>query len=109
MVAVIDWPSRIDFANAIAHPAHFLSDPELRGGAVAVGKLGLPLNWAGQYATVFQLGVPPPTGSGPPRQYAIRCFAVAVQDHQQRYAALQQRLDEVGSLDCLSGFEYQAR
>jgi hypothetical protein len=67
-----------DYATAIAHPQQFLGDAELQSAQVALKPLGMPLNWCGANAVVFQLH-----RNG--MIWAVRCFTRSLRDQRERY------------------------
>ncbi len=83
------WPSITDFTNAVQNPQIcFAGNPELAQAEIASGRLGQPLVWSGQFASVYQARL----GN---RAVAVRCFTHEVRDQQKRYGLLHDFLDAV--------------
>jgi hypothetical protein len=82
------WPLAIDYSSAIQNPSSCFADPELRQGQAAMSEmLGLPLAYAGNFASVFKMLCP---GE---QAWAVKCFTRHVADLQARYALVSQHLE----------------
>lgn len=72
------WPTLSDYQSAIQNPAICFKDPDLKGGIVENGPLGIPRPISGQFVVVFKV-------SKDNRTYATRCFQSNVTDLFERY------------------------
>jgi hypothetical protein len=79
------WPTPQDYNEAIQNPATSFEDDELRRGAAARNKLGIPKPITGNFATVYQVR----TG---PSVHAVRCFLRNVPDQRDRYELISRHL-----------------
>ena len=68
-------PTTTQYTLAIQNLSATAGDPELRDGQAAVNRMGLPLQYSGNFAVVYQIRCPR-TG----KTRAVKCF-------HQRYAA----------------------
>jgi hypothetical protein len=79
------WPQTVDFNSAIQNPECF-RDPDLRAGRAADGMIpGIPLSYAGNFATVYKV-------EGPGGAWAVKCFTRKVQNLTQRYKEISAHL-----------------
>ena len=79
------WPSITDFSDAIQNPERCFETPDLRSGTVALSRMGTPLVYSGNFASVYKVDV----GRGPDKKsVAVRCFNRQVEDQAQRYDSL---------------------
>ncbi len=67
-------PSNTEYSQAIQNLRVTTRDEELRAGQVAVDPMGLPLQYAGNFAVVFQVHCPQ-TGN----DWAVKCFTKDVE------------------------------
>ncbi len=82
------WPRATDYSAAIQNPSSCFHDPELsRGQAASDLLMGLPLMYAGNFASVFKLTCP---GE---QVWAVKCFTRQVADLQERYQRISDHLD----------------
>ena len=75
----MNWPSPMDFNQAVQTPALAFSDPDLKAGKVVVGPTGLPLPRSGNFADVYQVR------GADGREWAVKCFTRAVTGLDTRY------------------------
>ncbi len=94
-------PEASSYRATALNPHLCFADPELKQGQVAKNKLGLALVWSGQAAIVFRLQTPEGIR-------AVRCFTSHISDQQERYAKLNQHVQE-RYVPTLVDFEYQAK
>ncbi len=88
-----------DYRAAVANPKICFRDPELQNSKIATNKMGLPMCWSGQFASVYRAQ----TASG---DYAIRCFTWRIVDQQERYEKLAAYI-KGKSFVALAEFDYQ--
>ena len=82
------WPRATDYTAAIQNPSSCFDDPVLsRGEAASDMIMGLPLMYAGNFASVFKLACP----GG--QVWAVKCFTRQVADLQERYRQISDHLD----------------
>lgn len=93
------WPISQDYNEAIQNPATSFADPDLRGGEVAVGPLGLPLPRSGNFADVYQFT---DRHGG---KWAIKCFTRHVPGLQERYTKIDAHLRQA-KLPFSVGFQF---
>ncbi len=94
-------PEAGSYRATALNPHLCFADPELKRGHIAKNKLGLALVWSGQCAIVFRLQTPEGVR-------AVRCFTSHISDQQERYAKLNQHVQE-RYVPTLVDFEYQAK
>ena len=82
----MSWPQSIDYSAAVQNPAWGFADPDLKGGQAAAGPLGLPLTYAGNFASVYRVDCP---GGD---SWAVKCFTREAPDRQERYQRISQHL-----------------
>jgi formylglycine-generating enzyme required for sulfatase activity len=82
----MSWPLSQDYNEAIQSPGRNFSDPDLRGGEVAVNALGLPQPCSGNFADVYEVRCP----DG--QRWAVKCFTREVAGLHQRYEAISNHL-----------------
>jgi len=80
------WPTSQDYNEAVQGAAACLSDPELKGGSVAVNAIGLPVPRSGNFADVYQFH------GADGRMWAVKCFTRHVEGLQERYARINEYL-----------------
>ena len=96
------WPLSQDYNEAIQSAATAFADPELKGCEAVAGPTGLPLPRSGNFADVYQYKGADGT------TWAVKCFTRQVPGLQERYARIDQHLEEAG-LPFTVGFEFQER
>ena len=74
------WPTPTDYRHAIQNPDSALNDEELRHGEVNCNSRGLPMLWAGNFASVYRIHCPA-TG----KTWALKCFNREDSARQERY------------------------
>lgn len=84
----MSWPTPQDYNEAIQNPSLAFRDPELHTGRPELNPLGLPRPISGAFATVYKLQCPQ-------RTWAVRCFLRSFDDHERRYAAINDHLSKV--------------
>ncbi len=90
MTASKDWPTHLDFRDALGNTLVCFRDPDLTGGEVRKNKLGFPLGFTGGFASVYRI-----EKGG--RQWAVRCFTSPLPpDAAERYAAISAHLQSAG-------------
>jgi serine/threonine protein kinase len=94
-------PTAAEYNQAIQNLHVTARDEELKGGEPALSPLGLPLEYAGGFAVVYQVRCPK-TG----KTWAVKCFTKEVEHRRERYDAISQHLRRV-QLPFMVGFEYQ--
>ncbi|NUU24393.1 MAG: hypothetical protein HOV68_23255, partial [Streptomycetaceae bacterium] len=101
------YPTGATYAEALQNTALCFADPELRGGRVAVTRLGLPRPISGAFASVFTVT------SADGGKFAVKCFTREVPDQAERYREISARLaelDDAGlSQPWKMSFEYLTR
>jgi len=86
MTAAKDWPTHLDFRDALNNPSICFDDPDLKGGDVRRDPLGFPRAATGGFASVYRV-----EKGG--RGWAVRCFTSPIPgDAATRYAALSKQL-----------------
>jgi hypothetical protein len=93
------WPTPSDYRNAVQNPENCFADGVLRSTVAATDRLGLPRTISGNFATVFQLTVGEVS-------FAVRCFASAVSNHEERYATASSYVSSLRTSAPLIDFEY---
>ena len=82
------WPRATDYTAALQNPSSCFADPELaRGEAASDMLMGLPLMYAGNFASVFKMTCP----GG--QVWAVKCFTRQVADLRDRYRQISDHLD----------------
>jgi hypothetical protein len=94
-------PTATEYNQAIQNLHVTATDEELKGGEPALNPLGLPLEYAGGFAVVYQVRCPK-TG----KTWAVKCFTKEVDHRRERYEAISQHLRQV-RLPFMVDFEYQ--
>ena len=94
------WPGLNDFQEALQQPQRAFQDVDLQSGTVTQNRLGLPMSWSGNFATVFKV-------TANSRDYAIRCFTHNPIGMTQRYEAIARHLNTNGWPNSFIDFEYQ--
>jgi hypothetical protein len=83
------WPQTVDYNAAIQNPADCFRDPDLMRGEAAEGMIpGIPLSFAGSFATVYKVqraGSPP---------WAVKCFTRQVSNLHTRYKQISDHLQQ---------------
>jgi hypothetical protein len=83
------WPQTVDYNAAIQDPGRCFQDQDLARGSAAEGMMaGIPLSFAGSFATVYK--VTGPDG----RPWAVKCFTRKVDNLQLRYQRIAEHLEE---------------
>ena len=86
MVAAKDWPTHLDFRDALGNTAVCFDDADLKGGKIPTNALGFLRASTGGFASVYQV-----EKAG--RRWAVRCFTSPLHsDVAQRYSAISQHL-----------------
>jgi WD40 repeat protein len=80
------WPLSQDYNEAVQSPRASFSDPDLKGGEVVVGPMGLPLPRSGNFADVYQLR------GADGRMWAVKCFTRPVAGLGERYSRIDEHL-----------------
>lgn len=92
----LHWPDAVAYREAIQNPQASLAPPELRHGAVAQDRRGLPIAYTGRFAVVFR--VVDTEGF----QWAVRCFTAPPQDQviprTDRYRLIASHASELGDI-----------
>lgn len=94
-----NWPTTVQFSEAIQHPGTCFTEPQLAGGQVVTNSMGLPAVYSGNFACVYQVKRPDQQES------AVRCFTREVGDQKTRYGHLSDHLNDV-ILDSFVNFQY---
>jgi len=94
-------PSPSDYQETIQNPTTAFADSELRHGAVAVNRLGLPRVASGNFNSVYEMRC----GS---QRIAVRCMLRNFSDQQRRYDLVSRHLEGL-SLPSLVEFSYLAQ
>jgi hypothetical protein len=97
----VSYPTPSDYQDALQAPASAFADPELQAATPRTNVLGLPQPITGAFAAVF----PMTTEQG--ATVAVKGFLQAVEDQQERYAAIADHL-QAADLDATIAFDYQA-
>jgi hypothetical protein len=95
---VIDWPSPLDFHEAVQNPSTCFADKYLRNGQTYVDSMGMPRVSSGAFASVYRIRCQD-------RDRAVRCFLNPVKDQKFRYEILANALD-VDELPWTVEFDY---
>jgi hypothetical protein len=95
------WPTGQEYSEAVQNPRQAFENPELRGGRIEVGHLGLPRPRSGSFAVVYRIDC----GM---RSWAVKCFTREVVDQQRRYADISAHLQR-SAVPYTVAFEYLAR
>ncbi len=86
MVAGKDWPTHLDFQEALENTIVCFDDPGLKGGSIPRNALGFLRVSTGGFASVYQVE------SGG-KKWAVRCFTSPIQvDTAKRYEAISAHL-----------------
>jgi serine/threonine protein kinase len=96
-------PTATDYSQAIQNLRVTAGDEELKAGEPLADAMGLPLQYTGNFAVVFQVRCPQTQ-----RTWAVKCFTKEVDRRGERYEAISQHLRRV-QLPFMVGFEYQER
>ncbi len=96
------WPLSQDYNEAVQSPATSFFDPDLKGGEVVPGPMGLPLPRSGNFADVYQM-----RGAGG-TMWAVKLFTRQVQGLQERYLKIDAVLRQA-KLPFTVGFEFQEK
>ena len=96
------WPSPGEFRSAVQTPNFCFEHLDLRLGDVRTTLSGIPANWAGNFACVFQVS------RSTSRKFAVRCFTREVGDQRDRYGQLAGFLKD-NKPESFVGFEYLDR
>lgn len=91
MVDVISYPTGLQYQEALYNTGLAFSDPELRGGAPVLDRLGMPKAISGNFASVFIVD-----GTGG-RRWAVKCFTRHVPDQALRYERVSKALRGISS------------
>jgi hypothetical protein len=84
----MSWPQTVDYNSAIQNPLACFADADLARGQPADGMMpGIPLSYAGNFATVYKMV----DSSGTAR--AVKCFTRKVENLQQRYKEISEHLN----------------
>lgn len=100
-----DWPTQIEYQDAVARPASAFSDRTLQAGTPAdLLPFGLPRPITGQFANVYALNCPGPL------TLAVRLFLSPSPDRAARYAVLRAHVTSLPPerRQALVRFAYQA-
>src|SRR5688500_16085684 len=81
------WPEPAQFNEAVQNLATTMSDRELQGGHAELGRLGMPMPYAGNFADVYKVHCPA-TGN----TWAVKFFKREVHDLRERYRAISAQL-----------------
>src|SRR5262249_48353209 len=95
------WPLSQDYNEAVQAPKASFADPDLKGGQVVPGPIGLPLPRSGNFADVYQ--VTGPDG----RAWAVKCFTRSVAGLRERYQKIDDHL-RTARLPFTVGFQFLA-
>jgi len=95
----INWPSPLEYNEAVQNPLVTFTDPDLQRGEPELNQLGLPKPATGNFATVYKMIC----SQG---NWAVRCFLKSAYDQELRYSRIAQHLEK-SKLSCAVGFEYQ--
>ena len=98
----MNWPSQINYNDAVANPSVCFSDEDLKHGSVLLDKLGLPSVYAGGFANVYRLT------AKDGHKWAVRFFLLHHEDSQERYSAISSFLQKE-RLPFMVDFTYQPR
>ncbi len=74
------WPTASDYFEAVQNPDASFRDDELRQAEAVRNDQGLPVLYAGNFASVFQM-----TLAGTGRSFAVKCFTRKSARRQERY------------------------
>ncbi len=96
----MNWPSPIDFRDALQNPTQSLRDRQLQVCRPEKNALGVPKPRSGGFASVYKLV----NGS---TATAVRVFHYPNEEREQRYQAVAEHL-RPRRPKCLVGFNYQA-
>jgi serine/threonine protein kinase len=94
-------PTATEYNQAIQNLHVTAADQELKAGEPALNPLGLPLEYSGGFAVVYQVRCPK-TG----KTWAVKCFTKEVEHRHERYDAISRHLRQA-RLPFMVGFEYQ--
>ena len=95
------WPEPSQFNEAVQNLATSVADRELQGGEPELGKLGVPMPYAGNFADVYKVHCAA-TGN----TWAVKFFKHEVRDQRQRYQAISDLLS-AARLPFMVDFRYQ--
>jgi len=82
------WPLSQDYNEAVQSPRTSFADPDLKGGEVILGPMGLPMPRSGNFADVYQVR------GADGRMWAVKCFTRPVAGLGDRYAEIDEQLRE---------------
>jgi hypothetical protein len=82
------WPISQDYNEAVQTPLSSFTDPELKGGEVALNAMGLPIPCSGNFADVYQFQ----GASG--SKWAVECFTREIPGLRERYVEVSKYLAE---------------
>ncbi len=97
-------PTATEYSQAIQNLHLTLGDEELKAGKVAVDPMGLPLQYTGNFAVVFQVHCPQTQNT-----WAVKCFTKDTKDvehRRDRYRAISDHLHRA-RLPFMVDFQYQ--
>src|SRR5262245_17685261 len=95
----MNWPTSQDYNEAVQDPTTSFSDPDLKGGEVAVNAMGLPIPRSGNFADVYEF-----TGADG-KKWALKCFTRKVPGLKERYARIDEHLAKA-RLPFTVGFQF---
>ncbi len=96
----MSWPLSQDFNEAVQNPTTAFGDADLKGGAVGVNPMGVPIPRSGNYADVYQITA----ANG--QKWAVKCFTRPTSAGlDARYAAVSEHLHNA-NLPFTVGFNY---
>ena len=82
------WPQTLDYNAAIQYPQQCFADPELANGQPADGMIpGIPLSFAGSFATVYKIQGPPASGPSNASRAGSRTSPSATRKSARTWAA----------------------
>ena len=76
-----NFPSMLEYQEAIQTPQAAFADPELKGGTVVLDALGLPRPITGGFASVYQV-------KNKTKHFAVRCFLRPPSSVAERYSKI---------------------
>ncbi len=94
-------PTTTEYNQAIQNLRVTAADEELKRGQPLSNAMGLPIQYSGNFAVVYQVECPE-TG----KTWAVKCFTKQVAHRRERYAAISRHLRQAKS-PFIVGFEYQ--
>lgn len=105
-----DWPTQIDYQDALQNPALCFADDDLRASVPDATPLGLPVPITGRFANVYRM-----TRPRDGQQWAARLFLHDSPERERRYRAFADHLRRLSSVtgsgfpSFLASFDYQAQ